>query len=78
MMKIIKYIINDNNVPVLFSSEIVHNEVLQNIKSAGFLSIRYDRSKHRFYAKCFGESSSLDLVSDIKSDEKIIESFLNE
>jgi len=78
MMKIIKYVINDKGVPVLFSSEIVHNEVIQNIKSAGFLSIRYDRSKQRFFARCFGESSSLDLVSNIKTDEKIIESFLNE
>jgi isocitrate dehydrogenase len=77
-MKIIKYIINDKDIPVLFSTEIVHKEVIQNIKSAGFLSIRYDISKQRFLAKCFGESSSLDLVSNIKVDEKIIESFLNE
>lgn len=77
-MKIIKYVINDNDIPVLFSTEIIHSEVVQNVKSAGFLSMRYDKNKGRFLAKCFGESTSLKIKSNLKDDEKIIEFFFNE
>lgn len=76
-MKIIKYIISDKNVPVLFSNELVHNEVVQNVKSAGFLKISYDKMNQRFSAKCFGESSSLKIIANANQDEQIIEEFLN-
>ncbi|MET0946422.1 MAG: hypothetical protein ABWY22_13500 [Flavobacterium sp.] len=76
-MKKLKYIINDRNIPVLFSEEIVHNEVLQNAKSAGFLMISFDSFKKRFVAKCFGESTSLNLIANATEDKEIIECFLN-
>jgi len=76
-MKIIKYIINDNDIPVLFSKEIVHNEIVQNVKSAGFLILKYDHLKRKFITTCFGESSSLEIRSDVSRDKKIIENFLN-
>ena len=76
-MKILKYIINDRNIPVLFSDEIVHNEVLQKVKSAGFLMISYDSFKKRFVAKCFGESTSLNQIANVIEDTKTIENFLN-
>lgn len=76
-MKKLKYIINDRNIPVLFSEEIVHNEVLQKAKSAGFLMIKFDSLKNRFVAKCFGESTSLNIMANVIEDKKIIENFLN-
>jgi hypothetical protein len=78
MKKIMKYIISENQTPVFFSSDILHSDVFQNAKSAGFLSIRYDGSKNRFVVKCFGESESLKLMSNLKEDEKILEKFFND
>lgn len=76
-MQIMKYIISDTNVPVLFSKDLLHNEVIQNVKSAGFLSIKYNTVKKCFTAKCFGESSSLKIASNAAEDKKIIEDFFN-
>lgn len=76
-MKIIKYIINDNDIPVLFSTDLIHNEVLQKGKSAGFMIINYNNEEQQFTATCFGESTSLKIASHAASDKKIIEDFLN-
>jgi len=76
-MKLIKYIINDNDIPVLFSTELIHNEVIQKGKSAGFMTISYNRDEARFTARCFGESTSLKIACDKDKDQKIIEDFFN-
>ena len=78
MNKMIKYIISKDGIPVLFSCDIIHAEVLQNgFLSAGFLILRYDVVKSVFFVKCFGESSSLKVKSELEADEKIIEDFFN-
>ena len=77
--KIVKYIVSEQNVPIFFSCDLLHADVFQNQpRSAGFLVVRYDKNKNMFFAKCFGESSSLSVKSKFKEDEKIIEKFLNE
>jgi ureidoglycolate hydrolase len=76
-MKLLKYIINENDIPVLFSRDILHNEVTQSAKSAGFLVIRYDSVQSRFTARCFGESTTLNVACNSKNDKKIIEDFFN-
>jgi len=77
-LKILKYIINDTNIPILFSKEIVHDELSLKVKSAGFLIVSYDRLLNKFKAKCFGESSSLNIKANPLEDEQIIEIYLNE
>jgi hypothetical protein len=75
----IKYIVSEQNLPIFFSCDISHLDVFQDHpKSAGFLVLRYDASKNKFFAKCFGESTSLSIKSKLKHDAKIIEKFLNE
>lgn len=76
-MNILKYIINKKNNPVLFSRDIQHNTLNQEAKSAGFIIIKYDALSSRFIAKCFGESDTLLLKSNPETDEKLIETFLN-
>ena len=75
-MKILKYIINEKNIPILFSTAITHNEVMQKGQSAGFLIVWYDVQVNKFIVKCFGESTSLKtkICSD---DQNIIEHYLN-
>lgn len=75
-MNILKYIITDDDLPVIFSSKIQHDTVLQTGISAGFLIASYDIRRNRFSAKCFGESSSLRLRST-SSDVLVIENYLN-
>lgn len=78
MKKIIKYVITEDGVPILFSCDMRHADVLKNGSvSAGFLVLRYDVSKAVFLARCFGESSSLKVKSKLEVDQKIIEDFFN-
>ena len=78
MKSVLKYVINEKESPFLFNTEILYSEVIRDIKSAGFLSIRYDKHKGRFFASCFGDSSFAGLQSSFKNDEIIIERFLND
>lgn len=75
-MNILKYIINKEKIPVIFSAKMIHNEVLQEGLSAGFLILYFKKTENLFLAKCYGESSSLNLKKSME-DEKIIEDFLN-
>jgi hypothetical protein len=78
MNKILKYIIDDKEIPIFFSCEILHSDVLQDkARSAGFLSVRFDENANKFIVKCFGESSSLKLKADVKKDQKIMDFFFN-
>lgn len=77
MTTVFKYIINDNNLPVFFGTDILHNSLGQVARSAGFLVISYDLVSCRFVAKCFGESTTLKIESNPIVDKAIIESFLN-
>lgn len=75
-MKILKYIIGETNIPIIFSNEIIHNTVAQKANSAGFLIVKYDKILNKFIAKCYGESSSLNIKS-ANGDQLIIENYLN-
>ncbi len=75
-MNILKYIINEEKIPVIFSEKIMHREIMQKGIAAGFLILNYDVDSNLFVVKCFGESTSLNLkVSD--QDEFIISEYLN-
>jgi hypothetical protein len=75
-MKILKYIINNNKIPIIFSSTIMHNEVLQEGSSAGYIILKWCKKNNLFSVKCYGESSSLNIASNYE-DEALIEDFLN-
>jgi hypothetical protein len=73
-MKILKYIINKRNMPIVFSPTILHNEILQEGQSAGYITLKLNNNL--FTVKCFGESSTLKIgIAD--GDEILIEEFLN-
>jgi hypothetical protein len=75
-MNILKYIINEEKIPIIFSEKIMHGAIMQKGIAAGFLILNYDVDSNLFVVKCFGESTSLNLkVSD--QDEYIISEYLN-
>ncbi len=76
MIKILKYVINENKIPILFNKNITHSEILLNVISAGFLIVSFDEIHGAFSVKCFGESSSL-AVGVAEEDSDLIEHFLN-
>ena len=75
-MNILKYVVNNKKIPVIFSKEITHSDVMSDAISAGFLIVKLDKSTPRFKVKCFGESSSLN-IKPAEEDEYLIENFLN-
>ncbi len=75
-MKILKYIINEKKIPLIFSSDITHNEVILKAHSAGFLILRFDLIHKKFSVKCYGESTSLN-IKNAEDDETLIANFLN-
>lgn len=75
-MKILKYIINENKIPIIFSSKILHNTVLQEGQSAGFIILKWCKKSNLFSVKCYGESSTLN-IAKAADDETLIEDFLN-
>lgn len=75
-MKILKYIITDKKIPIIFSRDITHNEILLSGISAGFLILRYNDIHNQFSVKCYGESTSLNLKME-KEDQSIIGHYLN-
>ncbi|MDD2821704.1 MAG: hypothetical protein PHW29_10620 [Flavobacterium sp.] len=75
-MKILKYIITDKKIPIIFSRDITHNEILLSGISAGFLILRYNFIDNQFSVKCYGESTSLNLKMD-REDQSIIRHYLN-
>ena len=75
-MNILKYIVNEDKIPVIFSAKMTHQDILQNGISAGFLILNYDVDMHLFFVKCFGESTSLNLKMS-REDENIISQYLN-
>ncbi|OYX86372.1 MAG: hypothetical protein B7Y83_01600 [Flavobacteriales bacterium 32-34-25] len=56
-LKILKYIINEQKIPIIFSTTITHNEVLSSGLSAGFLILNFDLNYKKFQVKCYGEST---------------------
>jgi hypothetical protein len=75
-MKILKYVIDNKNIPVIFSVDIIHNTILNNANSAGFVIVEFDKTLNKFIAHCYGESTSLNVKSQ-KDDKLVIENYLN-
>ncbi len=75
-MNILKYIINEDKVPVIFSAKMMHQDILQKGISAGFLILNYDLDANVFVVKCFGESTSMNLKVSA-GDEIVISEYLN-
>lgn len=75
-MNILKYVVSEKKIPIIFSKEITHSDVMSDAISAGFLIVKFDRNYKKFIVKCFGESSSLNIkIAD--EDENLIENYLN-
>ncbi len=77
MIKILKYVIDTTNTPVLFSREQLHDTVRAEAQSAGYLLLRYNHKISTWFVVCcFGESTTLNIKSKPVLDKKIIEGFL--
>lgn len=76
-MKILKYIITDSNKPILFSSNILDNEISTEANSSGFVIIYFDPELIKFQVKCFGKLKSRCAYSQNNDDEVLIEKYLN-
>ena len=72
---ILKYIIVEkNSSPVIFQNYLLHCDVAKafgKIRSAGFCTLSCDGE--RLIVKCFGESSTLKIISNPIEDQKLIE-----
>jgi hypothetical protein len=75
-MNILKYVVSEKKIPIIFSKEITHSDVMSDAISAGFLIVKFDVNIPKFIVKCFGESSSLNIKID-DADEYLIENYLN-
>ncbi len=75
-MNILKYVVSDKKIPIIFSKEIIHCDVMSDAITAGFLILKFDMNHKKFIVKCFGESSSLNIKKG-DEDENIIENYLN-
>lgn len=76
MVKILKYIVSKQNTPILFNTDISHSYVSTQVSSAGFVIVNYDLERDYFSAKCYGNSSTLRISSNV-CDNILIENLLN-
>ncbi|WP_396185611.1 hypothetical protein [Flavobacterium sp.] len=75
-MNVLKYVVSEKKIPIIFSKEITHSDVMSDAISAGFLIVKFDVNIPRYIVKCFGESTSLNIkIAD--EDEYLIENYLN-
>lgn len=75
-MNILKYVVGHNKIPILFSKDILHSDVMKDAISAGFLIVKFDSINSKYSVNCFGESTSLNIKSD-DGDQYLIENYLN-
>jgi hypothetical protein len=75
-MNIWKYVIDDAGLPIIFSVDHQHTDILTTIVAAGYVIINYDYEKEFFFVKCYGGSSCLGISSRIE-DTSIVEIHLN-
>jgi len=75
-MNILKYCVNNRKTPIIFSSDLMHADVMPNAISAGFLTMKFDVNTSKFMVKCFGESESLK-IKMAEDDKELIENYLN-
>lgn len=75
-MKIVKYVINKDGIPLLFNTTIMHSDIINKGISAGFAIIDYDFTINQFKVKCYGGSETLQILSQ-EGDCRIIQNYLN-
>lgn len=75
-MKILKYVIIETGLPIIFSVDNLHTDILTKVVAAGFVIIDYDWEKEFFFVKCYGGSSCIG-ISSRAEDTSIIEIHLN-
>ena len=75
-MRIVKYVINELGLPILFETNIIHSEMISNVVSAGFAVVDYDALTDQFKVKCYGGSESLRVHSE-RNDCLVIQNYLN-
>lgn len=75
-MNILKYIINEENIPIIYSEKSSHQEILQKGITAGYLILNYEVESNLFFVKCFGQSTTMNLASS-DQDEAILTAYLN-
>lgn len=75
-MKILKYVINDVGLPIIFSMDNLHTDIMTKVVAAGFVIIDYDWEKEFFFVKCYGSSPCLG-ISSRAEDTSIVEIHLN-
>lgn len=75
-MRVLKYIINDKQFPIIFNKETLHSDIYTNAVAAGFVIINFDYTRDCFFVKCYGESCELQVESR-PIDSTIIELYLN-
>jgi hypothetical protein len=76
-MRILKYVINEKEFPIIFNRETLHSDIYTNAIAAGFVIINFDYTRESFFVKCYGESCELHVESR-PIDATIIERYLNE
>ena len=79
-MKKLKHVVFKDGRAVLFGDDTQHNQVgnKDNVRSAGFCHIDFERNESRYLVTCFGESISLEIKSDPDGDAKVISYMVNE
>lgn len=75
-MNIVKYIILENGVPVLFCPKIVHSDFVNKAVSSGFAIIDYNAKSDEFIVNCFGCCENLKVIIQ-NQDCSIIQDYLN-
>lgn len=77
MLKVLKYVVDMTNTPILFNPNKLHNSVRDEAISAGYLYLRYNQnSGNCFVVGCFGESTTLNVKSNPILDKKLIEEYI--
>lgn len=75
-MKISKYVIYSAGLPIIFSVDNLHTDILTKVVAAGFVIIDYDWEKEFFFVSCLGDSSCLGISSRL-ADTSLVEMHLN-
>jgi hypothetical protein len=76
MTNILKYCVNGKKIPIIFSSDIIHCDVMPDAISAGFIIMKFDIHTSKFLVRCFGESVSLK-INIGEDDKELLEDYLN-
>ncbi len=74
---LLKYLINSDDNPLLYSNEVNYSITNNEVKSAGFLEVYYNAETKKYSVHCFGENTLLNRKANPIEDKATIESYLN-